>query len=271
MRSLDIGATGMLAQQLNVEVISHNIANMNTTAFTRRRVEFQDLLYQTLRRTGSQSADDGSIVPAGVQIGLGVKTAAVYRITEQGNLTLTENSLDTAINGEGYFQITLPNGETAYTRSGAFQLSQDGTIVTVDGFTAEPNITVPANAIDITINSSGEVLVKVDGQVAQLGTKAIALIGYQLGFEYLQVEHDFAGFRRITPLAIIGARRIELPLGDFESKLVKMMWKHANGLTARGISVRKRTEQFVTNQSGIYEIVLRGDEVSIRRYKTPPA
>jgi flagellar basal-body rod protein FlgG len=166
MRSLDIGATGMLAQQLNVEVISHNIANMNTTAYTRRRVEFQDLLYQTLRRTGSQSADDGSIVPAGVQIGLGVKTAAVYRITEQGNLTLTENSLDTAINGEGYFQITLPNGETAYTRSGAFQLSQDGTIVTVDGFTAQPNITVPANAIDITINSSGEVLVKVDGQVA---------------------------------------------------------------------------------------------------------
>jgi len=113
--------------------------------------------------------------------------------------------------------------------------------------------------------------VKVDGQVAQLGTKAIALIGYQLGFEYLQVEHDFAGFRRITPLAIIGARRIELPLGDFESKLVKMLWKHANGLTARGISVRKRTEQFVTNESGIYEIVLRGDEVSIRRYKTPPA
>ncbi len=165
MRSLDIGATGMLAQQLNVEVISHNIANMNTTAFTRRRVEFQDLLYQTMRRTGSQSADDGSILPAGVQIGLGVKTAAVYRITEQGNLTLTENSLDTAINGEGYFQITLPNGETAYTRSGAFQLSQDGEIVTVDGFLVDPNLTVPANAIDITINASGEVLVKVDGQV----------------------------------------------------------------------------------------------------------
>ncbi len=183
MRSLDIGATGMLAQQLNVEVISHNIANMNTTAYTRRRVEFQDLLYQTLRRTGSQSADDGSIVPAGVQIGLGVKTAAVYRITEQGNLTLTENSLDTAINGEGYFQITLPNGETAYTRSGAFQLSQDGTIVTVDGFTAQPNITVPANAIDITINSSGEVLVKVDGQVApqNIGQFQLATIANEAG------------------------------------------------------------------------------------------
>ena len=165
MRSLSIGATGMLAQQLNVEVISHNIANMNTTAYTRRRVEFQDLLYQNLRRTGSQSADDGSLVPVGVQVGLGVKTAAVYRITTQGNLTLTENSLDTAINGKGYFQVELPNGETAYTRAGAFQLSEDGTIVTVDGFAVEPNITVPNNAIDITINASGEVLVKVDGQV----------------------------------------------------------------------------------------------------------
>lgn len=166
MRSLSIGATGMLAQQLNVEVISHNIANMNTTAYTRRRVEFQDLLYQNLRRTGSQSADDGSIVPAGVQIGLGVKTAAVYRVTEQGNLTLTENSLDLAINGRGYFQISLPNGETAYTRAGALQLSESGEIVTVDGYTVQPGITVPDNAIDISVNSSGEVLVKVDGQVA---------------------------------------------------------------------------------------------------------
>lgn len=166
MRSLSIGATGMLAQQLNVEVISHNIANMNTTAYTRRRVEFQDLLYQNLRRTGSQSADDGSVVPVGVQIGLGVKTAAVYRITEQGNLTLTENSLDLAINGRGYFQIDMPNGETAFTRAGSLQLSESGQIVTVDGFTVQPGITVPENAIDISINSSGEVLVKVDGQVA---------------------------------------------------------------------------------------------------------
>jgi len=166
MRSLSIGATGMLAQQLNVEVISHNIANMNTTAYTRRRVEFQDLLYQNLRRTGSQSADDGSLVPVGVQVGLGVKTAAVYRITTQGNLTLTENSLDAAINGKGYLQVALPNGETAYTRAGALQMSDDGTIVTVDGFAVEPNITIPEDAIDVTINSSGEVLVKIDGQVA---------------------------------------------------------------------------------------------------------
>ena len=165
MRSLNIGATGMLAQQLNVEVISHNIANMNTTAYTRRRVEFQDLLYQNLRRVGSTSSDTGTIVPAGVQVGLGVKTAAVYRITEQGNLTLTENSLDVAINGEGYFQVTLPSGETAYTRSGAFQLSEDGEIVTVDGFTIQPGITVPSDAVDVTINSSGQAEVKLDGTV----------------------------------------------------------------------------------------------------------
>ncbi len=166
MRALNIGATGMLAQQLNVEVISHNIANMNTTAFQRRRVEFQDLLYQNQRRVGSDSSDAGTIVPAGVQIGLGVKTAAVYRIAQQGNLTLTENTLDLAINGECYFQIELADGETAYTRSGAFQLSQNGEIVTVDGFKVLPGLTVPDGAIDVTVNSSGEVLVQLDGQVA---------------------------------------------------------------------------------------------------------
>lgn len=166
MRALSIGATGMLAQQLNVEVISHNIANMNTTAYQRRRAEFQDLLYQNQRRVGSNSSDANTIVPAGVQIGLGVKTAAVYRISEQGNLSLTENPLDLAINGNGYFQITLPNGDTAYTRAGALQVDADGDIVTADGFTVEPGITIPQNAVDIAINASGEVLVSLDGQTA---------------------------------------------------------------------------------------------------------
>ncbi|MBP5856949.1 flagellar basal-body rod protein FlgG [Marivibrio halodurans] len=167
MRSLSIGSTGMLAQQLNVEVISNNIANMNTTAYQRRRAEFQDLLYQNQRRVGAESSDAATIVPAGVQVGLGVKTAAVYRITEQGNLTLTENPLDLAINGKGYFQITLPNGETAYSRAGAFQLDGQGDIVTVDGYTVQPGITVPNDAIDITINASGQVFASIEGQVAQ--------------------------------------------------------------------------------------------------------
>lgn len=164
MRSLDIAATGMLAQQTNVEVISNNIANMSTTGYKRRRAEFQDLIYQNLRRVGSQSADTGTVLPSGAQIGLGVKTAAIYRITEQGNLQQTENRFDLAIRGNGYFQVLLPSGETAYTRDGTFGLSPDGTIVTAEGFVVLPGITIPPAARDVTINASGEVLAKIDGQ-----------------------------------------------------------------------------------------------------------
>ena len=166
MRSLDIAATGMLAQQRNVEVVSNNLANMNTTAYMRRRTEFHDLIYQDLRRVGTTSSDAGTIIPSGVQIGLGVKLAAVYRIHEQGNLEATDNTFDLAIQGKGFFQVTLPSGDTAYTRDGTFQLNADGEIVTHDGFTLEPGITIPNNAIDVTINESGEVLVKIEGQIA---------------------------------------------------------------------------------------------------------
>ena len=166
MRSLDIAATGMLAQQRNVEVVANNLANMNTTAYMRRRTEFHDLIYQDLRRVGSTSSDSGTIVPSGGQIGLGVKLAAVYRIHEQGNLEATDNTVDMAIQGKGFFQITLPTGDTAYTRDGTFQLDGNGNIVTHDGFELQPSITIPNNAIDVSINQSGEVLVKIEGQVA---------------------------------------------------------------------------------------------------------
>ncbi len=165
MRSLSIAATGMLAQQRNVEVISNNLANMNTTAFMRRRTEFHDLLYQNLRRVGGTSSDAGTVVPTGVQLGLGVKLAAVYRIHEQGNLSATDNTFDLAVQGKGFFQIELPTGETAYTRDGTFQLNADGEIVTHDGYPLQPGITVPDNAVDVSINASGEVLVKLEGQV----------------------------------------------------------------------------------------------------------
>ncbi len=167
MRSLSIAATGMLAQQLNVEVISNNIANMNTTGFKRQRAEFQDLLYQTVERVGATSSDSGTIVPAGVQIGLGVKAAAVYNIAEQGNLQSTDNPLDVAISGGGFFQITLPSGDTAYTRAGSFQLSPTGEIVTGDGYTVQPAISVPVDALSVTINDSGQVLVQQPGSVTQ--------------------------------------------------------------------------------------------------------
>jgi flagellar basal-body rod protein FlgG len=158
-----IGATGMQAQELNVEVISNNIANIRTTGFKRMRAEFQDLLYDNLRRPGSTSNDSGDIVPTGVQIGTGVKPAAVYRINSQGNITITDNPLDVAVSGRGYLQVQLPDGTTAYTRDGSLQLNAEGSIVNSDGYTVQPQITIPNNAVDITINSSGEVLVKVSG------------------------------------------------------------------------------------------------------------
>ncbi len=165
MRSLSIAATGMLAQQTNIDVIANNISNLNTTGFKRQRPEFQDLLYQSLRRVGSASSDAGTIVPSGVQLGVGVKTASVYRITEQGNLVSTGNTLDLASQGRGYFHIQLPNGDDAYSRAGSFQLSPQGQIVTTDGFVVAPGITIPTGATDISINASGEVQAKLDGQV----------------------------------------------------------------------------------------------------------
>jgi len=166
MRSLDIGATGMLAQQLNVDVISNNIANMTTTGYKRQQAAFQDLLYQNLTRPGSTSSDTGTTVPSGMQVGLGVKTGAVYRIHSQGTVQITENELDLAILGRGFFQVNLPDGTFAYTRDGTFQINENGEIVTTQGFPIAPTITVPNNATAIDINQEGEVLATVQGQVA---------------------------------------------------------------------------------------------------------
>ncbi len=182
MRSLDIAGTGMQAQQTNVEVISNNIANMTTTGFKRRRAEFQDLIYQNLRRVGSNSSDNGTVVPSGAQVGLGVKTAAIYRINEQGSLQQTSNSLDLAIKGNGHFQVTLPSGDAAYTRDGTFSLSPDGQIVTADGYPVSPGVT---NATDVTINAAGEVEVKIDGTTAPqtVGTLQLATFPNDAGLE----------------------------------------------------------------------------------------
>src|SRR5262245_29481743 len=133
MKSLSIAATGMLAQQLNVEVISNNIANMNTTGFKRQRAEFQDLLYRNLERMGAATSDAGNILPTGIQIGAGVKAGSVYRVADQGNLVSTQNKYDLAIQGPGYFRVQLPSGSDGFTRAGAFALSPEGQIVTSDG------------------------------------------------------------------------------------------------------------------------------------------
>ena len=185
MRSLSIAATGMMAPQLHVEVISNNIANMTTSGYKRRRPEFQDLLYQNQRRIGATSSDIGTIVPAGVQVGLGVKPASVYRLHGQGDMVQTENQLDLAIQGSGFFVVELPSGELAYTRDGSFQLSPDGLVVTGDGYTVSPGITVPADAIQVTVNATGGVSAKLQGQTApvDLGNLETAIFANDVGLE----------------------------------------------------------------------------------------
>ena len=175
LRSLDIGATGMLAQQMNVDVISNNIANTTTSGFKRQRAEFHDLIYQNKQVPGATSTDSGTVVPTGMQFGLGVSLGSIYRLHEQGTIKMTENPLDLAITGEGYFQIDLPNGDTAYTRSGVFQLNQDGEIVTAQGYSIQPGNTVPDDAEDIVVNVSGEVLVKQPGQTAMTNVGQLQL------------------------------------------------------------------------------------------------
>jgi len=184
MRCLSTAGTGMLAQQTNVDVISHNIANMNTTGYKRQRAEFQDLLYQNVARPGAASGPD-SKVPTGIQIGLGVKTGGVYRIHEQGTLTQTDNRYDMGIQGRGYFQVTLPSGETAYTRDGSFQLSDQGELVTTDGYAVQPGITIPQDAVDVSISKTGEVQVKTAGsaQMQTVGQLQLATFVNEAGLE----------------------------------------------------------------------------------------
>ena len=157
MRALQIAAAGMSAQQMRVEVISNNLANMNTTGYNARRAEFADLHYQQFVRPGTISAADGTVLPTGVQLGLGVRPTAVSMILAQGALSATGGDLDIAIEGNGYLEVTLPDGRAAYTRDGGLKRTGDGLIVTSDGFPVVPDITIPDDANAISINAEGEV------------------------------------------------------------------------------------------------------------------
>ena len=163
MRAMNTAATGMMAQELNVEVIANNIANMRTTGYKRQRAEFQDMLYQHVTRIGTQTSTQGNILPVGVDVGSGVKTVGTPRIITQGTLTQTGGSLDVAVQGDGYFKIQLPDGTFAYTRDGSFQMDAQGRIVTAQGNLVMPGITIPQNSSALTINSQGQVSVIVQG------------------------------------------------------------------------------------------------------------
>lgn len=199
MRALYTAATGMVAQELNVQVISNNIANMQTTAYKKQRAEFSDLMYQNLRRVGANTSDQGTKLPVGLDIGAGVKTTGTPRLMTQGNLLPTGKELDVAIRGEGFFRVQMPDSRTAYTRAGSFEMDDQGRLVTPEGYLIDPAITFPQNASNISINQQGEVSVLLPGQSANtvLGQMQLARFVNKSGLEAigdnLYLETDASG------------------------------------------------------------------------------
>lgn len=177
IRSMMTAATGMEAQQLFIDNISNNLSNVNTTGFKRQKIEFQDLMYQALREPGVRNVE-GALSPSGIETGLGVKPSATQRIFEQGSLNQTQNPLDWAIQGEGLFQITMPDGSTTYTRDGSFRLSSDGTIVTSSGFPILPQITIPQGATNISVSQDGHVSAILAGQTSSTDIGQIDLVRF---------------------------------------------------------------------------------------------
>lgn len=178
MNALQIAASGMSAQQMKVDVVANNLANMSTTGYNARRADFADLHYQQVARPGSVSAQDGSMLPTGVQMGMGVRPSSVSVILAQGSLSQTNGDLDVAIEGKGYLEVTLPSGGSAYTRDGGLKRSADGQIVTSEGYAVAPGITIPTDAISVAINGNGEVYANFSGQIAPQLLGQFNLVGF---------------------------------------------------------------------------------------------
>ena len=185
MKALQIAATGMAAQQMKVDVVSNNLANMSTTGYNPRRADFADLHYQQMARPGSLTAEDGSMLPTGIQIGLGVRPASVSVVLGQGSLDATGADLDVAIEGNGYIEVTMPSGLTGYTRDGSLKRSAEGVIVTSDGYPVVPGITIPADARGITISATGEVWADFADRLEpeQLGQLTLSSFSNEKGLE----------------------------------------------------------------------------------------
>lgn len=185
MNALQIAASGMSAQQMKVDVVSNNLANMSTTAYNARRADFADLMYQQIQKPGEISSESGTMLPTGVQLGMGVRPASVSVVLQQGALSQTGGDLDLAVQGKGYLEVTLPSGATAYTRDGALKRTADGLIVTSDGYQVNPGITIPSDAKSIAINSDGEVYAYFEGEInaTQLGQLTLATFTNEKGLE----------------------------------------------------------------------------------------
>ncbi|HMM20895.1 MAG TPA: flagellar basal-body rod protein FlgG [Selenomonadales bacterium] len=198
MRALWTAGTGMVAQQANIDTISNNLANVSTTGFKKNRSDFADLMYQTIRQAGAATGPDTQ-VPAGIQVGHGVRQVATQKIYTQGSFQQTGNSLDMAIEGDGFFQIAMDDGTIAYTRDGAFKRDNQGRIVNSEGYLVEPQITIPDNATDLTVSADGRISAKIPGQTAtqELGQLQLARFINPAGLESigrnLLIETDASG------------------------------------------------------------------------------
>ena len=233
IRSLWISKTGLDAQQTNMDVTANNLANVSTNGFKRSRAVFEDLLYQTIRQPGAQSSQQTQL-PSGLQLGTGVRPVATERVFTQGNLQQTNNPLDVAINGQGFFQVSLPDGTTAYTRDGSFHMDSNGQLVTSSGFHVQPAITIPAGALTTTIGRDGVITVTRAGSSApsQVGTLQIASFvnpaGLQSMGENLYVETAASGTANAnTPgsngLGLINQGYVETSNVNVVEELVNMI------------------------------------------------
>ena len=258
--SLWVAKTGLDAQQTRMDVVSHNLANANTTGFKSSRAAFQDLVYQTLRQPGGQTTEQ-TIAPSGLMLGTGVRVVGNEKLFTQGNIEQTGNSLDLAIQGRGFLQVTMPDGTIAYTRDGSLHMDQNGQVVTANGYAVDPAITIPANAQSITIGSDGTVSITVPGQAApqQVGTVQLADFinpaGLQPNGDNLYLETASSGTPQIGQPGLNGLGT--LAQGALESSNVNVVEQMVDmietqrtyEMNSKAISAADQMLQFLTNKT----------------------
>ncbi|MFT5446370.1 MAG: flagellar basal-body rod protein FlgG [Gammaproteobacteria bacterium] len=258
MRALWIAKTGLDAQQTRMSVVSNNLANVNTNGFKRDRAVFQDLLYQTVRQPGAQSSENTQL-PSGLLLGTGVRAAATEKMFTQGNLTQTENSLDIAVNGRGFFEVLLPDGSTGYTRDGAFQVDSQGQVVTANGYQLQPGLTIPANARSVTIGTDGTFSVLEAGNsaptnVGQIQTvdfinpAGLQSIGGNVYLESASSGNPTSGAPGSNGLGALVQGSLETSNVNVVEELVNMIeTQRAYEINSKAISTADSMLQFVNN------------------------
>lgn len=251
MRAMWSGATGMRAQEMNVDVIANNLANVNTSGFKKSRVDFQDLLYSTLRAAGTE-VSTGLQIPTGIQVGNGTKPVATQRVFSQGDFMQTGNALDIVIEGDGFFQVMMPDGNTAYTRDGAFKIDSNGKIVNSDGFVMQPEITIPSDATEVTIGIDGTVTAVQSGQSSPQSLGSIELVKFVNPAGLKSLGKNLYGVTEASGDPITGTPGTEgigmLTQGYLEMSNVKVVEEMVNMIIAqRAYEINSRSIQTADN------------------------